>query len=588
MKRDRNTITVHHAARQTIEANSRQHLPTECGGILLGYREDHHVVVTHALNISTATGTATRYTRDDVEANQQLRAFLESRESGDPIGYVGEWHSHPVGSGPSSIDIRAIRATAQNLAAPLALLVCTPGDETHFAGLIATRERLGRIRTSGATVELRPHRVEDIGPLPDGAVRADGPVFISYRQSDGFDRADHLEGLLRAAGLIVWRDQSDLRAGKTKDRLEQALTSGLSGGVLIVTPEIADSVIVQERELPRLLQLDDDPAFSLSIANEIPNPTDPTRLDYSAPDRLLGLAPARTLSEKKQSDGRSLTGQRQIVRDLLMHRIEERKAAIHANDGIVTLAIQTRPAPFASEADHSDLHIRIAPAPEGRTPWRRGLEHLQATLPLTSDAIRASGASTVRVSGGAHISAALALGAALPATKIAHLEVLDIGGHAWTSDITEDTDDPGMHTTSTTSTYTSHAETRSIAVFVTLTAGADWTAFDQLVRASSPLFSSVSRVEAKTSSPLDPRESARLSHEIAREIKRLSAEYGRADVHLAYHGPYTMAVLIGRLLNTVRTIVYEWDNPEGVGPRYAPALVLEPGTTQGPITRVLI
>ncbi|MGW3399452.1 SAVED domain-containing protein [Streptomyces hydrogenans] len=70
--------------------------------------------------------------------------------------------------------------------------------------------------------------------------------------------------------------------------------------------------------------------------------------------------------------------------------------------------------------------------------------------------------------------------------------------------------------------------------------------------------------------------------------KKLAARHGHAEVHLAFHGPYTMALLVGRHLNTLRTVVYEWDNATLGKPLYTPALVLEPGVADGPITEVLL
>lgn len=587
MTADESIVELHDPALQAITTASRQHLPFECGGILLGYRGPSRIVVTQALVVPTTTPSTTRYTRDDTAANAMLRDFVRGREPGDPVGYVGEWHSHPAPSCPSSIDIGALRATMRHITEPLALLVCTPGAEPGLTAAVATRDRLHRLHTRAARLSLPPAQPSRLGPLPPGAVRADGPVFISYRHSDGYDSATHLEGLLQASGLVVWRDERDLRGGTTVERLERALTGGLSGALLVVTPDIAHSSVVRENELPRLLQLDEDPAFSLNIANEIANPDDPAHPDYSAPDRLLGLTPARTLQDKKHSDTRATDGQQEIVRDLLMHRIEERKTTIERSARTLTLAIQTRPAPFASEADHSDLHVRIPPATTGRLPSHQGLEHLQTTLPLTSDAVHASGADAVRIRGGAHISVAFALGAALPTTKIGRMEVVDLTGAVWSSDAG---DDPGEHeiTTTTSISEAGSAATAPIAVFVTLTDAGDMTAFERLTGAATPPFRSVSRIEATPSTPLDHSESARLSFAIAREIRRLSAQYGRSDVHLAYHGPYTLAVLIGRHLNTVRTVIYEWDNPEDIGPNYAPALTLEAGTVRGPIARVLL
>lgn len=55
-------------------------------------------------------------------------------------------------------------------------------------------------------------------------------------------------------------------------------------------------------------------------------------------------------------------------------------------------------------------------------------------------------------------------------------------------------------------------------------------------------------------------------------------------MHLAFHGPYSMAALMGRYLNTLRTVVYEWEGESTAGPSYIPVIVFEQGVTDGPIT----
>jgi len=47
-------------------------------------------------------------------------------------------------------------------------------------------------------------------------------------------------------------------------------------------------------------------------------------------------------------------------------------------------------------------------------------------------------------------------------------------------------------------------------------------------------------------------------------------------------------VLVGRHLNTLRIVAYEWDGDTINGPRYRPAIALEPGVAGGPITEVLL
>lgn len=589
MTRSPTRIELRVDAYETIASETANHLPRETGGILLGYQENGTIVATHALVVEGQGTTTTRYVRDDVRANRLLKEFLEQRSDEDPTGYIGEWHSHPSPSGPSPVDHAAMRATARVSSNPIALLVFAPGETDGFFGLIARRRRFGRATTKEATISLPPPRFAPLGSLPDGAVRGGGPVFISYRQSDGTAQADALEDLLRAAGLVVWRDRTDLRPGTTTDRLEQALTRGLSASVLVVTPDIAYSDIVRERELPRLLQLDADPDFSLCIANTVARAGADSKCDYDAPDRLLRLAPARTLADKKQANMRQPSGEVEIVRDLLMHRIEQRKPIIRAEGRDFTIRVQSRPASSALDADEDDLHIRLKPSDDGRLPSRAGLELLKTTLPLTSDAVYAAGPKSVRISGGAHLSVGLALGAALPETKIGKVVVIDTEDNAWTSATLEDdpqstelTIDPAQ-----TEQDQAAAPKHRVAVFVTLTPQADRTAFEQLVNDSAAGFDAAEVISIAGTERIDPREAGRLSAAVAQQIKRLSASQGRAEVHLAFHGPYTMAVLIGRYLNTLRTTVYEWDGNKEDGPRYKPVIILEPGVTDGPMTDVL-
>jgi proteasome lid subunit RPN8/RPN11 len=89
-------------AHAVITSETAKRLPAETGGILLGYREDANIIVTHALVVDGTSASTSRYVRDDMKANELLHAFLNERASDDPTGYVGEWHSHPAPCGPSS------------------------------------------------------------------------------------------------------------------------------------------------------------------------------------------------------------------------------------------------------------------------------------------------------------------------------------------------------------------------------------------------------------------------------------------------------------------------------------------------------
>ncbi len=97
-----------------------------------------------------------------------------------------------------------------------------------------------------------------------------GPIFISYRQSDGTATAV----TLRAAGVPVWQDRDDLPPGETEHLLEIAIAAGLSGAVLTVTPEIERSAVIRVIEAPALLdQADAHPdAFTLQLASTVERP----------------------------------------------------------------------------------------------------------------------------------------------------------------------------------------------------------------------------------------------------------------------------------------------------------------------------
>src|SRR5262249_52855431 len=128
----------------------------------------------------------------------------------------------------------------------------------------ADRPEDGRIGASGGGLhgaKRNRRRSEEELNLPSrricGSEMTDGvsplgPTFLSYRASDGRIHAEDLAWALRAAGVPVWHDETDLPPGDTRQRLQEALGSGLAGAVLVVTPELVHSSIVRDLEVPHL------------------------------------------------------------------------------------------------------------------------------------------------------------------------------------------------------------------------------------------------------------------------------------------------------------------------------------------------
>lgn len=370
------------------------------------------------------------------------------------------------------------------------------------------------------------------------AVSPFGPVFLSYRRSDGEDLTRRLAWALRSAGVPVWHDEMDLPPGDTNERLAEALASGLSGAVLLVTPEIEQSTVIRKIELPRLLQLAQDPDFTFLVASSLSDPRDPAKVDFRAADRLLHRRWRRTLSRLKQW---SLSGDQAlatIARQMALRRME---AFARTGRDEIALEIQTR---FPGKVEYPDapLIVRLlppesghrAPSPEMWPPFGSFLAHLPQLL-------NTSKAGRVRVRGGAHLSAAFALGAALPAASRwgPHLSVEDQQQRLWRAGdaaavpelavVEEPAGPPG----------------EPAAVHVDLLAAPPLDSFRDSVQARKPPFSRALRLSLKERRSLEPHEGGALAREIARRIREAAASAGTYQVHLFLGTPFPIAVLLG-------------------------------------------
>ena len=114
-------------------------LPQETGGILLGFRTPHMVVVTRTLTVPDPHSSRYSYRRHRRRAQAQMAAA--GFAATPAIGYVGEWHTHPADCPPSRTDIQALTATAKLATAPVALIVLAyHADQPHRThGLTAVR-----------------------------------------------------------------------------------------------------------------------------------------------------------------------------------------------------------------------------------------------------------------------------------------------------------------------------------------------------------------------------------------------------------------------------------------------------------------
>lgn len=413
-----------------------------------------------------------------------------------------------------------------------------------------------------------------------------GPVFISYRQSDGTELATELAWALRAAGVPVWHDQTDLPPGDTAQRLTDALASGLSGAILVVTPEIENSGVVRNIELPSLLRLAEDPAFTFTIVSTIPHPEDPTRLDYGAPDRLLGT-PDGTLKRIDQAQVAKAAERAVVARAQVRRRLEHLRPAIEGASGALLVDLQTRVPPYAATHD-AHLVARLRPPLDGeRRPHPSGLHDLHDFLGSLPQLTAIAGATSIKVRGGAHLTVACAFGAAVPTTLLGPVHVIDTNGNDWHLD--GQAPAPGDVARIAPVARAEHRSDRGpVLCYVDLLPQRSDTAFSDFAAGD---FAGVMHLRPLADGLLDPDDAAQLVGDVIGHVRDFANAHGTTEVHLLLRCPYPVALLLGRCLNTLRVHLYEWEDslgPDGDDPRYVPSLVLRSGAGGSPIHQVTV
>lgn len=140
-------------------------LPKETGGILVGFRTGHGIIVTRSATVVDPASSGHHYQLHDEQAQHALD---DLRLTGAPLlGYVGDWHTHPADQPPSPIDLASLKQAARTSGDLLAQIVL-PFHDRHRRpphGAIALRQRSRTI--------IRRHLVI-VGPAQI-AVSADAP-----------------------------------------------------------------------------------------------------------------------------------------------------------------------------------------------------------------------------------------------------------------------------------------------------------------------------------------------------------------------------------------------------------------------------
>lgn len=462
----------------------------------------------------------------------------------------------------------------------------------------------------------------------------EGPVFVSYRHSDGGEKAEVLATLLRTGGLMPWFDGSDLAGGLVAHNVHGAIEEGISAAVLLVTPEIGGSKFVKEEELPHLVALDTRAArrVEASRAVGVHQPRDFTLYVLSAlgdhakvdSDQADNILETSTPENAKRLAGELLRTRLQysqhevdrLITDLLRRRLDARHRDLA--DRHVNVWVQTRPAPYVGRfarlpfiGSTVDLSVRLRQDPESGIPRELDYRCFQMTLPLLADAIyasvtmdRAEGAEArtrpmVTLAGGGHPSIYWALGSALPEARHAYgtVEVEDIrmSGGETEHDVWRECvplpGDPQFHVVERDplTAPDPRTDTHQLVVFLAGTRSFSSAAVealrDRLPDCREARILQVAPVSGERSTAFFPTvEGYALAEQFAEQLRSLHLDH-KFELHIATSLPVGLVALIARQCNRVPVTFYELaDTADGV--EYRAVIRTSPGSPNGPITKV--
>ncbi|GAA2983310.1 integrative and conjugative element protein (TIGR02256 family) [Microbacterium terrae] len=144
-------LTLAGAAWRALQVAGAQSLPREIGGLLLGHYAEAGPHVTEIRVVPDPRATRIRYRRDAMTAERILDSSVRADDTG-VLGYLGEWHTHPLPFGPSATDVLATRRLAIAGGHDIALLVLAKGAR-GWTGHALNADSAGNVEELTLTVE---------------------------------------------------------------------------------------------------------------------------------------------------------------------------------------------------------------------------------------------------------------------------------------------------------------------------------------------------------------------------------------------------------------------------------------------------
>ena len=147
------TLVIAPSLRDELVRDAELHAPSETGGVLLGStnRASRAAVVEVLVEAGpNAQREPHRFEPDGPWQRQRIAELYET--SGRRLDYLGDWHSHPQGGGPSGLDRSTARGIAETPAArcpsPIFLIVTYDRGKWQIRAYLLRGRRFRRLRVA--------------------------------------------------------------------------------------------------------------------------------------------------------------------------------------------------------------------------------------------------------------------------------------------------------------------------------------------------------------------------------------------------------------------------------------------------------
>jgi hypothetical protein len=392
-----------------------------------------------------------------------------------------------------------------------------------------------------------------------------GPVFVSYKQDPWQPEVLELADELRLRGLRVFLDvieQARYAGQDMADFLRRFIERESEAFLLYVAQAITDSPYVWNLEVPSALTRRDHdqdylvlPFFRDRRPSEVRDSMPPHGQRLAA---LGGIVAVPSKGGSPQETNRFLAAKWREASRRMLEAVVSRSMGILSGQGRpLRIDIYTR---VEGPADADLVLDWRSQFPGGRSASPESWQRIQSAMADLSAVLPRVGGRTIRVSGNAHLSAAVALGYTFPRPMGFSLEVEQYG--TWWSSVGPDSASPLQ----IVSGQLDPGRKDILLVVAISRPEVVPEAMDYITRAGAALGGRIVVQPRAGPGPnaLAPDDARSAVREIVGALTHARATWGMGTTHLFLAAPLALAVLLGHHLNASgRVQLYEHDKTSG-------------------------